>query len=68
MLSQFKRSVQANILPEKSVFIAFEQDVGVRDQCDNLVVESLRQLGGLDIIVSNAVGWIARLLQPLEDE
>jgi NAD(P)-dependent dehydrogenase (short-subunit alcohol dehydrogenase family) len=35
------------------------QDMGVREDCSNVVKATIEQLGGLDIVVSNAVSWQA---------
>lgn len=48
-------------------FAAIQADVGIKSSCEKLINESISQLGGLDIIISNAgagkllsmliVGW-----------
>jgi NAD(P)-dependent dehydrogenase (short-subunit alcohol dehydrogenase family) len=34
--------------------VAIQADVGVKVECERLIAESISELGGLDIIVSNA--------------
>jgi hypothetical protein len=31
--------------------------MGVREDCSNVVKVTIEQLGGLDIVISNAVSW-----------
>lgn len=35
-------------------FVAIQADVGVKVECERLIAETISELGGLDIIVSNA--------------
>jgi hypothetical protein len=42
-------------------FVHRKQDAGIKQDCINTVKSAIEQLGGLDIIISNAVGVISRL-------
>jgi len=35
-------------------FTAIQADVGLKSSCEKLIEETIAQLGGLDVIVSNA--------------
>jgi NAD(P)-dependent dehydrogenase (short-subunit alcohol dehydrogenase family) len=42
---------------DADTFVGREQDAGVKQDCVNTVKSAIEQLGGLDIIISNAVGY-----------
>ena len=35
--------------------LSYHKDMGVREDCSNVVKTTIEQLGGIDVIISNAV-------------